>query len=343
MMADTASSSPRRSVARKQVARALWHIAPGKTERQIETLLPVGEGYARVQTSYSGISRGTERLVTSGSVPKSEWQAMRAPFQAGEFSFPIKYGYSAAGTVVDGPDALAGAQVFCLHPHQDQFIAPIEALAVVPGHIPLRRATLAANMETALNAVWDGGAAPGDRIAVIGAGIVGLLTANIAARIPGTAVIVIDTNAARGDIVSALGADFAGPADAPVDCDVVFHTSATAAGLATAIGCAGFEGSIIEMSWYGDQPVQVGLGGTVHSKRLRIVSSQVGHVAPSHRSRWSYQRRLHKAIELLDAPVLDRLVEDEIAFEDAAEKLPIILDKDYLSLPPVIRYPDEIE
>ncbi len=337
-MADNAQQSPRRSAGRTQVARALWHIAPGKAQLQVETLLPPREGSVLVETLYSGISRGTERLVSAGAVPASEWRTMRAPMQAGEFPFPVKYGYSAAGRISEGPQDLVGRTVFCLHPHQDRFLAPLTTLAFIPDDIPPARATLAANMETALNAVWDAGVTPGNRVAIIGAGIVGLLTANIAARIPATEVTVIDTNPGRSTIARKLGCRFALPADAPYDCDCVFHTSATAAGLRTAIAAAGPEAAVVEMSWYGTELVAAEFGSAFHSRRLQLLSSQVGRIAPSHRARWSNARRLQKAIELLADAALDGLVAETIAFEDAPNLLPTVLDRDYQELPPVIRY-----
>jgi threonine dehydrogenase-like Zn-dependent dehydrogenase len=230
--------------------------------------------------------------------------------------------------------------VFCLHPHQDVFHAPADRLVLVPGAIPVRRATLAANMETALNALWDSGAGPGDRIVVVGAGVVGLLGAFLAARLPGAAVTVVDVEAARRPLAEALGAAFAGPSEAPEGADVVFHASASAAGLNTAIGCAGLEATIVELSWYGDRPVEIGLGGAFHSRRLRLVSSQVGQVSPSRRPRWDYRRRMRAALNLLDQqPALDLLVAEEIAFEDAPRELPRILAPNARGLAPVIRYP----
>ena len=338
-MPHNSSPSSRRSLASKQLARSLWHVAPGTAEIQIETLSPPQDGYARIKTLYSGISRGTERLIANGAVPQSEWQTMRAPFQTGEFPFPVKYGYSAAGQVVEGPNELLNAHVFCLYPHQDQFVAPIDSLVLIPDNIPPRRATLAANMETALNANWDAGTAPGDNIVIIGGGIVGLLTAHLAARIPGTTVTLIDTNLERRSIAQVLGFGFASPENMPENADVVFHTSASGPGLQTAIACAGTEATVIEMSWYGDAPISVQFGGAMHSRRLLLLSSQVGRVSPSHRARWNFRRRLAKAVELLDEPALDQLVADEIAFDEAPEKLPIVFDKDYLKLPPVIAYP----
>ena len=328
----------RRSAGSRVVSRALWYIREGGVELRAATLAALKPDEARVRTLYSGISRGTERLILAGAVPPAEYDTMRAPRQEGSFPFPVKYGYCAVGVVEAGPTELTGKQVFCLHPHQDVFHAPVGMLAPLPNGLPARRATLAANMETALNALWDSGAGPGDRIAIVGAGIVGLLTASLAAQIPGTDVTVVDVIEARRPLAEALGARFAQPSDAPADCDVVFHTSASSAGLNTAIGAAGLEASVVEMSWYGAKPVEAALGGAFHSRRLRLISSQVGHVAASRRPRWNYRRRLEKALLLLQDAVYDRLVETEIAFASLPASLPGVLTGDGTTLPPIIAY-----
>jgi NADPH:quinone reductase-like Zn-dependent oxidoreductase len=321
-----------------RTARAIWYTAPGAVEIRTQSLRSVAPGHALVRTAFSGISRGTERLVMNGAVGQQEWESMRAPMQEGAFPFPVKYGYCATGIVKEGPEPLRGRTVFCLHPHQDWFIAPSEMLALVPAAVPARRATLAANMETALNAIWDSGASAGDRIVVVGAGVVGLLVARIAASIPGTDVTVVDVAADRRILAESFGAQFATPDSPPRDADVVFHTSISAAGLNTAIDCAGMEATIVELSWYGNRDVPARLGGAFHSRRLRLQSSQVGQVSPGHRPRWSYQRRLGKALELLADPALDALVADEIAFADAPVELPRILAAGATGLAPVIRY-----
>ncbi|MDX2288858.1 MAG: zinc-binding alcohol dehydrogenase [Hyphomicrobiaceae bacterium] len=329
--------TPVKSAGKLHVGRALWYVAPGRVEIRPERLSVPGPGEALVRTLYSGVSRGTERLISQGMVPSSEWQRMRAPMQAGDFPFPVKYGYCATGVIEDGPDDLVGRTVFCLHPHQDRFVAPLDMLCAVPPAVPARRATLAANMETALNAHWDAATGPSDRIVIVGAGIVGLLVAVIGARLPGADVTVIDIDPGRRDIVTQLGARFCLPADAPADADVVFHTSASAPGLATAIGCAGLESRVVELSWYGDKQIAAPLGGAFHARRVQLISSQVGQVAASRRPRWSYRRRLLAALKLLEDTRLDPLVAEEIAFEETPRHLPALL-ADAKGLAPVVKY-----
>ncbi len=326
----------RRSEGQIVVARALWYVKPGAAELRTERLAALAPGQARIAAEYSAISRGTERLVALGEVPQSEWSRMRAPLQAGEFSFPVKYGYSATGIVTAGSDALVGNRVFVLHPHQDHFDAPNAMLAILPDHIPSRRAVLAANIETALNAHWDAGTTLGDRVLVIGAGIVGLLTAYLARRIAGTEVAIMDVNVARARYAEALGVRFVTPSDAPGENRIVLHASATSAGLQAAINACAFEGTVVEMSWYGSQPVTVNFGGAFHSRRLKILSSQVGHVAPSHRSQLKHGDRLERAIALLDDDRLDALVADEVLFDDLPAQLPRIWSS--TNLPPIVRY-----
>jgi threonine dehydrogenase-like Zn-dependent dehydrogenase len=317
---------------------ALWITGLGLAELRSAPEPRLNEGEALVRTLWSGISRGTERLIFEGRVPPQEYDRMASPLQEGSFPFPVKYGYCAVGTVEAGPADLIGRNVFALHPHQDRFVAPLSLLAVVPEAIPPRRAVLAANMETALNALWDAGCGPADAIVVLGGGVVGLLVAHLAARLPGATVTLVDLHAGRAPLAEALGARFALPDAAPQDADVVFHTSATSAGLALALSCAGEEAAVVEMSWYGDRPVEIGLGGAFHSKRLRLVSSQVGQVALSRRRRWTHARRLQAAISLLTDPSLDLLVSEEVRFEDLPGELPSILSREASGLPPVVRY-----
>jgi NADPH:quinone reductase-like Zn-dependent oxidoreductase len=306
-------------------AEALWYVGPGRAEIREERLPPLAADALRVRALYGALSRGTEALISAGRVPASEYQRMRGPFMAGTFPFPVKYGYATVGEVEAGPENWIGRSIFALHPHQTRFDVPAAAAAPVPVEIPLSRAVLAANMETALNATWDAAPGPHGRIAVVGAGVVGALVAFICARIDDAEVTLIDVNPQRAELARALGAAFASPADAPRDCDFVFHASATGAGLSTALDIAADEATIVELSWYGTGTVAVPLGGAFHSRRLRLISSQVGKVAPSHRASWTHQRRLEAAIRLTAHPHLDALLAPAVPFHDLPEKIPDIL------------------
>ncbi|MES0883051.1 zinc-dependent alcohol dehydrogenase [Roseibium sp. SCP14] len=307
--------------------QALWYV--GQELCKLETVLcdDPQPGEVLVHTLYSGISRGTEGLIFRGEVPQSEWQRMRAPFQSGDFPFPVKYGYANVGRVHEGDPDLVGRIVFSLFPHQNEFTLPSASCVPVPEGISPERAVLAANMETALNALWDGKPSPGDHICVVGGGVVGLLTAYIAGRIPGTKVTVVDTNPRRAAIAEALGIAFSLPEASPRDQDLVFHTSASPAGLATALTCAGDGTSVVEMSWYGAQEVSAPLGADFHCRRLKLVSSQVGTIPFDRQPRWTYRRRLQTALTLLQDPVLDRLISHRVPFRDLPHQLPDLLNK----------------
>src|SRR3984893_8659924 len=277
-------------------ARAFWVTAPGHGEIRAQRLPSPGHGELLIRTLRSAISRGTETLVFRGEVPESEWRRMRCPFQEGEFPGPVKYGYSLVGIVEDGPAEALGRRVFCLHPHQDRCIVPREAVVDVPDTVPDRRAALAANMETAINGMWDAMPGPGDRIAVIGAGVVGCLVAALAARLPGAEVELIDIDPTREAIAHAIGCHFATPETASHEADLVVHASGSPAGLDTALTIAGFEGTLLEKSWYGPRIAHINPGGALESRRLTLRSAQVGGVPAPRRQRWPLRRRLTLAL-----------------------------------------------
>ncbi|MPZ57121.1 MAG: dehydrogenase [Rhizobiales bacterium] len=321
------------------VAQALWYTGPGRAEIRSEALAPPEAGEVRVRALFGALSRGTESLVHGGRVPESEYERMRAPFMGGAFPFPVKYGYATVGQVEAGPPDLIDRVVFVLHPHQSLFNVPAAAAVPVPDAVPPARAVLAANMETALNAVWDAAPGPADRIAIVGGGVVGALVAYLCGALPGADVTLIDVNRARAGLAKSLGVGFAAPGAAPADCDLVVHASGTSAGLATALGLAGEEATVLELSWYGAGDVAVPLGGPFHSRRLRLTSSQVGRVAASRRPRWTHGRRLGAAISLLADARLEALLAPPIAFVDLPPRLPDILGPGSGILCQVITYP----
>jgi threonine dehydrogenase-like Zn-dependent dehydrogenase len=303
------------------LAQACWLVEPGQAQWRDEALPMPGPDDVLVRTLHTGISRGTEALVFRGQVPASEHQRMRAPFQAGDFPAPVKYGYNNVGIVEQGPAALLGHAVFCLYPHQTRYVVPFDAVHPLPEGVPPARAVLAANLETAVNAMWDAAPRVGDRIAVVGGGTVGLLVAWLAGQLPGSTVELVDTNPARQALAGQLGVAFATPDAAHADADLVIHASGRPEGLTTALGLAAFEATVLELSWFGEQPVSVPLGGAFHARRLTLKSSQVGHVATAQRGRWSYGRRMALALSLLRDPRLDALITDTSPFTD----LPAVL------------------
>lgn len=279
------------------MARSFWITGKEKGELRETKLGARARDHVRVRMIVSGISRGTERLVWQGRVPASEHDRMRAPFQEGAFPFPVKYGYCAIGRIVEGPNS--GTRVFALHPHQDEFDLPENMAVPVPDDVPDTAAPLAAHLETAINALWDYPVRVGDRIAVIGLGAVGLCIANLVRRIPGADLVCVDPSPTAQARAKALGLVVT---DRAQDRDLVFHTSATAAGLRTAIDAAGFEATIVELSWYGEGAVAAPLGGAFHAKRLTLAASQVGHVAPARRATRPHRARLELALRLLADP-----------------------------------------
>lgn len=320
-----------------ETAQALWYVGPGKAEIRAETVSPSGPGEVRVRAVASALSRGTERLIFSGLVPESEYDRMRAPFMGGAFPYPVKYGYAMVGRVEDGPADLKNRLCFALYPHQTLFNLAAENIVALPDGLPAERAVLAANMETALNATWDGEAEKAQRIAVVGAGVLGLLVARLCVKL-GRDVTVVDVEPSRADVVRKLGAAFTTPDGALTGCDLVIHTSASEAGLATALRLAAFEATVLELSWYGAKEIKVPLGGAFHSQRLKLISSQVGHVAPSRRTTWTHRRRLEEALRLLDDPALDALLAPPVAFADLPERLSGILTPTGGVLCQLIRY-----
>jgi len=312
-----------------KAAQACWLVTPGRAELRDEIVAQAGAGEVRVRTLHSGISRGTESLVFRGEVPVSEYTRMRAPFQAGAFPGPVKYGYSNVGMVEEGPAGLVGQVVFSLFPHQSHFVVPAEAVCPLPGGVPPARAVLAANLETAINALWDAAPRVGDRIAVVGGGVIGMLVGWLAARMPGCSVQVVDIQASRAVVADALGVGFALPGNADGEADLVVHASGHGEGLSTALRLAGTEASVLELSWYGNRPVTLALGEAFHSRRLTLRSSQVGQVATAQRSRWDHRRRLELAMSLLADPALDVLVNRHAPFAE----LPAVLARLALDAP----------
>ena len=320
-------------------ASAFWLREPGAGEIRSATVADPGPGEGAVRTRYSGISRGTETLVFSGGVPASQYAAMRAPFQDGDFPGPVKYGYLNVGVVEAGPPGLLGRTVFCLYPHQTRYVVPADAVVVVPDGVPATRAVLAGTVETAVNALWDAAPLVGDRITVVGAGMVGCAVAALLGRFPGAAVQLVDVDPDRGAVAEGLGVEFAQPAAAAEGRDLVFHASATSAGLARSLDLLAPEGTVVELSWYGDREVGLPLGGPFHSRRLTIRGSQVGTVSPARRASRTFADRLALALDLLHDPAFDALITGESRFDQLPDVLAGLAAGSLRALCHLITYP----
>jgi NADPH:quinone reductase-like Zn-dependent oxidoreductase len=295
-------------------ACAFWLRAPGLGEIRPVTLPKPAQDDVMVRTIRSGVSRGTETLVFRGGVPPAQYAAMRAPFQEGDFPGPVKYGYLNVGAVEQGPAELRGRTVFCLYPHQSAYVVPADAVTVVPEGVPPARAVLAGTVETAVNALWDAAPLLGDRVTVIGAGMVGCCVACLLSRFPAVQVTLVDVDAGRADVAAAVGVDFSLPVDAADGRDLVVHASATSAGLQRSLDLLAPEGTVIDLSWYGDSEVRLSLGGAFHSGRLGIRASQVGTMSPARGGRRTTADRLAIALELLRDPAFDALITGESRF-----------------------------
>jgi threonine dehydrogenase-like Zn-dependent dehydrogenase len=297
-------------------AHAFWLRAPGCGEIRPVALSEPARDEVLVRALRSGVSRGTETLVFRGGVPPDQYAVMRAPFQEGDFPGPVKYGYLNVGVVEQGPPEFSGRTVFCLYPHQTAFVVPATAVALVPEGVPADRAVLAGTVETAVNALWDAPPRVGDRVTVVGAGMVGCCVARLLSRFPGLEVTLVDVDAGRADVAAALGVDFALPTEAAGSRDLVFHASATSDGLQRSLELLAPEGTVIDLSWYGDTEVRLSLGGAFHSGRLGIRASQVGTLPPARRGRRTTADRLALALELLRDPAFDALLTGQSPFSD---------------------------
>ena len=322
-------------------ARAFWLREPGVGEIRPVRLPEPGPDDVVVRALHSGISRGTETLVFRGEVPESQWEAMRAPFQDGDFPGPVKYGYLSVGVVERGPADLLGRTVFCLHPHQTAYVVPADAVVPVPDDVPARRAVLAGTVETAVNALWDAPPLLGDRVTVVGGGMVGCCVARLLARFPCTDVQLVDVDRSRADVAARLGVPFVAPEDAAGERDLVVHASATGAGLQLSLGLLRAEGTVLELSWYGDREVTLSLGAAFHSRRLALRASQVGTVAPARRSSRTTRDRLALALDVLRDPAFDALLTGSSSFDDLPEVMARLADGRLPALCHTITYGEE--
>ncbi len=323
------------------MAEAYWTVGPGQGQIRQAPLDPPGPDEVLVRTLRSAISRGTETLVHRHAVPEAVRPLMRAPFQVGDLPGPVKYGYLSVGVVEAGPEELVGRRVFCLHPHQTRYVVPATAVVPLPDDVPTERALLAGAVETAVNALWDAAPRLGDRVAVVGLGMIGASVATLLTAFPLGRLQVVDVDPRRGDLARRLGLELATPEDAAEDCDIVLHCSASEAGLATALRLAGEEAEVVELSWYGTDAPRAPLGEAFHARRLTLRASQVGAVSAARRVRRTTTDRLRVALDALGDPRFDALLTGSSDFAELPEVMADIASARLPALCHVIRYPEE--
>lgn len=319
------------------LARSFWLTEKGRGVLRRETLPAPAPGWCVVQTLFSAVSPGTERLVALGKVPAALREEMACPYMGGGFPFPVKYGYSLVGEVIDGPPKLRGRRVHILHPHQDVCVVRVEDARPLPDSLPPARATLASNMETAVTAAWDSGVVLGERVLVVGFGIVGALVAHVLGRGPAVEVEVVDRRPDRRRLAEAMGFRASG-APGPDAYDLAFDTSGSPSGLQAAIDAVGVEGRVVAVSWYGTEPARLALGGTFHSRRKRILSSQVSRIPGALQPRFDRARRTALVFRLLESPELDRLMGPRVPFAELPKAYETLVGRTPEGLSPLIVY-----
>jgi NADPH:quinone reductase-like Zn-dependent oxidoreductase len=302
------------------LVRELWFVAPGRVEVRHSEQRPLEPGTVRARGLASGISQGTELLLFKGEGPVPFDPSLDAP---GRATYPRRYGYAWVGEICEGSGPFPrGARVFALAPHGDEHLAEPASFRLLPEQVPPARAVLAANLETAINVVWDGAVALGDRVIVVGGGLVGLL-AGYCARLGGARqVALVEPASRRRDVARRLGFDEAVPPERATalgtDADVVIEASGNPACLDLAIARARHEGVVTVASFYGQRVAPVALGSEFHRRRLTLRASQVSHLPPARAAAWSFARRFELVCQLLQDPLLDVLLEPATPFDAAA-------------------------
>ncbi len=296
-------------------ARALWHNSPFDSTLRREVLADSKDGELLLRSMFSLVSQGTERLVACGAVPESLYGSMRVPYMGGNFSFPVKYGYALVGEVLNQGHPWQGRAVFVMHPHQDYCVVAQRDCFCLPANVSPRSAVLAANLETAVTALWDARPLLGERVLVVGFGLLGALTALLLKRFPGLDLWISEPNSYRKDLAKKMGFHL-WEGQHVGEFDLCVHSSATEDGLQMALDVLGREGRVLELSWYGNKRSALSLGEAFHHKRLRIISSQVAHLPSDMQARWGYARRKELVFKLLHSSDWRLLPDAELGLED---------------------------
>tara|TARA_B100001113_G_scaffold7774_1_gene6337 strand:- start:2368 stop:3336 length:969 start_codon:yes stop_codon:yes gene_type:complete len=285
---------------------------------------PLAKDELLVKAHYSGISYGTEKIVFDSHVPTNQYKFMRAPHQVGEFNKEVKYGYLSVGKVIDGPNDMLNKMVYTMFPHQSIYVIKSTLVTLIPKHIPIRRALLTANMETAINAMWDSKPSIGDKVYVVGAGIVGILMAYVLSSTFGINVTVIDSDKNKKKLCEFFNIDFENSMDCIENPDIIYECSGNISVLSELINNSTLETKICILSWYGKQQSKIKMGENCFSRRLEIIFSQVGNITALKSKKWNNLSRRALALQLLDNKKLDILIDKK---EISLDELPSFFKK----------------
>ncbi len=321
-------------------AVSIWFTSTRTVELRASSAPAPGRGEVRIEALFSGISHGSEMMVYRGEVPAGLAADSTLPTLQGSFSFPVKYGYASVGRVVDaggGVNELAeGDLVFAFNPHETCYTVPATVVIRLPQELDPRIGVFAANVETAVNSLLDAAPRLGERVVVIGQGVVGLLITQLARRAGASLVITSDLYEKRRQLSRSAGADLVVDPAAEslaehvsaltggVGADVVIEASGQPSALDDAVAAAAHEGRVVVVSWYGTKRVELALGSGFHRKRLTLKSSQVSNLDPSLTPRWNVLRRRELAVRYLGELCLDDLISHVLPFDRAAEAYRLI-------------------
>jgi hypothetical protein len=316
-----------------------WVVSPSQGQIRDTPMMSLSKDTLSLETLFTGISPGTERLVGMGKVPEECWEKMRCLYMEGSFDFPLKYGYSLVGQAITGSET--GKRFFVMHPHQSRVVVARSDALELPDWLPSQRATLIPNMETALNAVWDAQVSQKDKILIVGGGIIGILISFVLSKEYGIQPDFLEQDRQRIQYLkqlpwlgnSRLGTDYR-----EGNYNIAFHTSSSSSGLQSGIDALAFEGRCIELSWYGTQSVSLQLGGSFHYQRKQIIASQVSAIAQPKRSLIDYSQRKEQVLGLLGDATLDILLQPAIAFLELPTFMSLLYQRQVHPVSPLVEY-----
>ncbi len=291
---------------------ALWHIDAEFSElRENISFKDIGNGVL-IKSAYSLISTGTEKLIACGEVDNSFLPFMSVPYMAGRFSLPIKYGYSLVGKRTD-----TGQFIHAMHPHQSHCKIAEKDMAVIPEQLSPLKAALISNMETVINAIWDADIQGGEKVLIAGFGNIGCLLAETLTHYGVSEIHILEKEEWKKEIISSFG--FSTDVDIDANYDLAFDTTASKTGLQFCLDAVRSEGTVINLSWYGNRTIELSLGGSFHYGRKKIISSQVSVIPEKMKNSWDFKSRKKLVMDLLSQHPYEKYITHIIPFKETPD------------------------